>query len=432
MRRIWRACGRCVVGEAVYPALELPEDGKLSQNILHFGRALRRAGLPIGPGRVIEAVRAVLAVGFSTRDDFYWALMAVFVSRPEERAVFDQVFRLYWRDPRFLEQMMSFLLPQVRGVQEERLADAGEKRAAEALLDGKAEVPAFDVDERAGDQIEIDASATASAEERLKTLDFEQMSLAEMAEAKRMLARMALPVQPLKVRRMGLGAGPAVDSRATMRAAMRTGGEVLAIKTRKPRERWPNLVVICDISGSMAQYSRMVLHFLHAVANRRGQGWARVHGFTFGTRLTNITRHLQGRDVDLALKAAGAEAQDWSGGTRIGTSIATFNRDWSRRVLGQGAVVLLITDGLDRDESGALEAAMQRLHLSCKRLIWLNPLLRWDGFAPKAAGIRAMLPHVDSFRAGHSVGSLQALGAVISDAGDSGEKARLLRMLSDS
>jgi uncharacterized protein with von Willebrand factor type A (vWA) domain len=258
------------------------------------------------------------------------------------------------------------------------------------------------------------------------------MSLTEMAEAKRMLARMALPVQPLKVRRMGLGAGPGVDARATMRAAMRTGGEVLAIKTRKPRERWPNLVVICDISGSMAQYSRMVLHFLHAVANRRGQGWARVHGFTFGTRLTNITRHLQGRDVDLALKAAGAEAQDWSGGTRIGASSATFNRDWSRRVLGQGAVVLLITDGLDRDESGALEAAMQRLHLSCKRLIWLNPLLRWDGFAPKAAGIRAMLPHVDSFRAGHSVGSLQALGAVISDAGDSGEKARLLRMLSDS
>jgi uncharacterized protein with von Willebrand factor type A (vWA) domain len=420
------------VGEAVYAALELPEDGKLSQNIAHFGRALRRAGLPIGPGRLIEAVRAVLAVGFTERVDFYHALMAVFVSRPEERVVFDQVFRLYWRDPRFLDQMMTYLLPQVRGVQEERLADAGEKRAAEALLDGKAEAPAFDVDERAGDQIEIDASATVSAEERLKTLDFEQMSLAEMAEAKRMLARMALPVQPIQTRRMGAGAGPRLDARATMRAAMRTGGEVLAIKTRKPRERWPNLVVICDISGSMAQYSRMVLHFVHAVANRRGQGWARVHGFTFGTRLTNITRHLQGRDVDAALRSAGAEAQDWSGGTRIGASIAAFNRDWSRRVLGQGAVVLLITDGLDRDDSGALEAAMQRLHLSCKRLIWLNPLLRWDGFAPKAAGIKAMLPHVDSFRAGHSVGSLQALGAVISDPKESGEKARLLRMISDS
>jgi uncharacterized protein with von Willebrand factor type A (vWA) domain len=168
------------------------------------------------------------------------------------------------------------------------------------------------------------------------------------------------------------------------------------------------------------------------VANKRGQGWARVHAFTFGTRLTNITRHLRNRDVDQALKMAGAEAQDWSGGTRIGTSLAAFNRDWSRRVLGQGAVVLLITDGLDRDDEGALGAAMQRLHLSCRRLIWLNPLLRWQGFAPRASGIRAMLPHVDSFRAGHSIASLQALGDVISDGADAGEKHRLMKLLGDS
>lgn len=422
------------MAEAVYTELNLPEDGKLSHNIAHFARALRRAGLPIGPGRVIEAVRAIAAVGFTERMDFYWALHAVFVSRPEERAVFDQVFRLYWRDPQFLEQMMSFLIPQVRGVQEERLADAAEKRAAEALLDGKAPAPP-EFDEPAGEdqQIDIDASATLSAEERLKVLDFEQMSVAEMAEAQRMLARLSLPVKPLKTRRMVPAlTGQAIDARATMRAALRTGGEVLSLKHRAPKERWPNLIVLCDISGSMAQYSRMVLHFVHAVANKRGQGWARVHAFTFGTRLTNITRHLKNRDVDQALKAAGAEAQDWSGGTRIGTSLATFNRDWSRRVLGQGAVVLLITDGLDRDDSGALSAAVERLHLSCRRLIWLNPLLRWEGFAPRASGIRAMLPHVDSFRAGHSIASLEALGRVISEAGESGEKARLMRLLGDN
>ena len=419
--------------KAVYPDLALPEDGKLAQNIAHFARALRRAGLPIGPGRVIEAVRAIAAVGFSERMDFYWALQAVFVSRPEERAVFDQVFRLYWRDPQFLEQMMSFLIPQVRGVQEERLADAAEKRAAEALLDGKAPPPPeFEEPEGEDQQIDIDASATVSAEERLKTLDFEQMSVAEMAAAQRMLARLSLPVKPLQTRRMGLGPGRSVDARATMRAALRTGGEVMALKMRAPKQRWPNLIVLCDISGSMAQYSRMVLHFVHAVANKRGQGWARVHAFTFGTRLTNITRHLKNRDVDQALKAAGAEAQDWSGGTRIGSSLAAFNRDWSRRVLGQGAVVLLITDGLDRDDSGALSAAVERLHLSCRRLIWLNPLLRWEGFAPRAAGIRAMLPHVDSFRAGHSIASLEALGRVISDGGDGGEKARLMRLLGDN
>jgi uncharacterized protein with von Willebrand factor type A (vWA) domain len=182
----------------------------------------------------------------------------------------------------------------------------------------------------------------------------------------------------------------------------------------------------------MSQYSRMALHFVHAVANKRGQGWSKVHAFTFGTRLTNITRHLRNRDVDQALKLAGAEAQDWSGGTRIGSSLAAFNRDWSRRVLGQGAVVLLITDGLDRDDSGALAAAMERLQLSCRRLIWLNPLLRWQGFAPRASGIRAMLPHVDSFRAGHSIASLQALGDVISNGGDAGEKHRLMKLLGDS
>lgn len=412
--------------------LAVHQDGKLSQNIAHFARALRRAGLPIGPSRVIEAVRAVELAGFSTRMDFYWTLQAVFVSRPEEREVFDQIFRLYWRDPQFLEHMMSFMIPQIKGAQEDRAAVAAERRAAEALLDGKAPAPPeLPEAQDQGQELEIDASATVSAEERLKTLDFELMSLAEMAEAKRMLARLSLPVQPLKTRRMavGAGAGARIDPRATMRAALRTGGEVMALHPRAPKQRWPNLVVICDISGSMAQYSRMVLHFLHAVANQRGQGWAKVHAFTFGTRLTNISRHLQHRDVDAALKAAGAEAQDWSGGTRIGSSIAAFNRDWSRRVLGQGAVVLLITDGLDRDETGVLEAAMARLHLSTRRLIWLNPLLRWDGFAPRAAGVMAMLPHVDSFRAGHSVASLQALGEVISKASDVGEKARLMQML---
>jgi len=413
--------------------LALPEDGKLSHNIAHFARALRRAGLPIGPGRVIDAIRAVEAAGFTERVDFFWTLHACFVSRPEQRAVFEQVFRLYWRDPQYLEHMMSLMLPAVRGVQEDRLADAAEKRAAEALLDGNApDLPDTGVDEEGGEQIEIDATATMSHEERLKTLDFEQMTVAEVAEAKRMLARLSLPVKPLATRRMVAAvAGRRIDARRTLRDALRQGGEVTRLSRRAAGERWPNLVVLCDISGSMSQYSRLVLHFVHAVANRKGQGWARVHAFTFGTRLTNITRHLRNRDVDAALKAAGAEAQDWSGGTRIGACLRAFNRDWSRRVLGQGAVVLLITDGLDRDDSGALSAEMQRLHLSCRRLIWLNPLLRWEGFAPRASGIRAMLPHVDAFRSSHSVASLEALGAAISDARDGGEKARLMAVLSD-
>ncbi|MGR3758851.1 vWA domain-containing protein [Roseobacteraceae bacterium NS-SX3] len=412
------------------PPLTLPDDPKLAHNITHFARALRKAGLPIGPGRVVDAVEAVAAAGFTSRQDFYWALHACFVSRPEHRAVFAQVFRLYWRDPRYLEHMMAAMLPAIRGVQEERAAKPGEKRAAEALLQGMLPERPGQEDAAEGTEIKIDASLTMSSEERLRTLDFEQMSTEEIAQAKRLLAQVKLPVQPIQSRRlMAAPRGSRADWRRTLRAAARRGGDLREIARAKRRIRWPNLVVLCDISGSMSQYSRIILHFLHAAANAKGQGWARVHGFTFGTRLTNITRHLAERDVDAALAAAGAEAQDWEGGTRIGDCLHAFNRDWSRRVMGQGAVVLLITDGLDRGDAERLGKEMQRLHLSARRLIWLNPLLRWDGFAPKAQGIRAMLPHVDSFRAGHSIASLQDLAHVISRPDDIGEKARLLALL---
>ncbi|MBM1632346.1 VWA domain-containing protein [Sulfitobacter mediterraneus] len=408
--------------------LDLPDDPKLAGNITHFARALRRAGLPIGPGRVIDAIRAVQVAGFTEKRDFYWTLHACFVNRPEHRRVFAQIFRLYWRDPRYLEHMMSAMLPAIRGVQEDRPAQAAEKRAAEALLDGADAPLPQDEDETAQDDplLEVDASLTMSATERLRQLDFEQMSLAEIAQAKRMLARLTLPVKPLPSRRAMAAPRGRIDAARTLRGALRRGGEMHQLVLKTPRPRYPNLVVLCDISGSMSQYSRMILHFLHAVSNAQGAGWARVHAFTFGTRLTNITRHLATRDVDAALAAAGAEAQDWEGGTRIGASLEAFNRDWSRRVMGQGAVVLLITDGLDRDAPEDLGRQMQRLHLTARRLIWLNPLLRWDGFAPKAAGIRAMLPHVDSFRAGHSIASLEALAEALSRPDDSGEKQRLL------
>jgi len=418
---------------ARYTELAIPDNGKLVDNITHFARALRRAGLPIGPGRVQAAIEAVAAAGFDRKPDFYWVLHAVFVNRPEERQVFNQIFRLYWRDPRYLEHMMSLMLPAIRNVSEEKAAEAAAKRAAEALLDG-AEAPDLPQsrDDPDNTEIQIDASQTASSDERLRSLDFEQMSTAEAAQARRMLARLSLPVQPLATRRLKADLrGRQPDWRRTLRASLRQGGEIAKLHHRRPATRWPALVVLCDISGSMSQYSRMVLHFVHAVANRQGQGWAKVHAFTFGTRLTNITRHLRTRDVDAALNAAGREAQDWQGGTRIGGCLRAFNVDWSRRVLGQGAVVLLISDGLDRDDPALLAREMERLHLSSKRLIWLNPLLRWDSFAPRARGVRAMLPHVDAFRAAHSIASIEALAEAISDPNDRGEKARLMAMLSD-
>ncbi len=415
-----------------YLPIDLPAEGKLGRNIAHFARALRKVGLPIGPGRIIDAIQAVQSAGFTQRDDFFWTLHACFVSRPEHRPVFAQVFRLFWRDPRYLEHMMSLVMPAIRGVADDRIVEPGEKRAAEALLDGvdRSALPATATDEPEETRLDIDATATASPEERLRNLDFEQMTTAEVAEAKRMLARMTLPVAPLVTRRHKAAPhGTRIDLRRTLRDSLRRGGEIGQLARTTRGTRWPNLVVLCDISGSMAQYSRMVLHFLHAVSNARGQGWAHVHGFTFGTRLTNITRHLATRDVDQALALAGGQAQDWSGGTRIGDCLHRFNQDWSRRVLGQGAVVLIITDGLDLGDPAALAHEIRRLQLSARRLVWLNPLLRWDGFAPRATGIQTMLPHVDSFRAGHNITSLAALADAISDSRDTGEKTRLLQVM---
>lgn len=408
------------------PALRVPEEGKLVDNIAHFARALRRAGVPVGTGRVIDAIAAVEAVGFTDRRDFYHTLEACFVSRPEQRPVFAQVFRLFWRDPQFLEHMISLLSPMVRGLNARPDPQAAERRAAEALVD--AEAP--ERREEGGEEVELDATLTFSAAERLRAMDFEQMSAAELAAAKRAIARIALPVRPIASRRTRADReGRLPDWRGTMRAALRSGGDVQGLAMRARRTRWPNLVALCDISGSMSSYSRMLLHFLHAAANAKGAGWAQVHAFTFGTRLTNITRHLRQRDVDAALAAAGREALDWEGGTRIGAALHAFNRDWSRRVMSQGAVVLLITDGLDRDDPERLAREMERLHLSARRVIWLNPLLRWDGFSPKARGIRAILPHVDSFRTCHTLASLDDLATALGGPADQGELDRIRRLV---
>ncbi|MEL7464888.1 MAG: VWA domain-containing protein [Pseudomonadota bacterium] len=411
--------------------LPIPKDGKLAANVVHFARALRKAGLPVGPGRMIDAIRAVEAAGFTSRDDFYWTLHACFVTKPDQRQLFAQTFRLFWRDPQFLEHMMSMMLPQLRGTTEEHVPEDAEKRAAESLL-GDEDMPEPETPEEEGEkeEIEIDASLTFSADEQLKQQDFEQMSSAEQAAALRAIARLDLPVKPVASRRTQAATrGRMMDARRTMRLAMRTGGDIRDLAMRQRRVRYPSLVALCDISGSMSGYSRMLLHFLHAASNAKGAGWSQVHSFTFGTRLTNITRHLKVRDVDSALKRAGREAEDWEGGTRIGRCLGDFNRYWSRRVLGQGAVVILITDGLDRDDPDKLAFEMERLQLSCRKLIWLNPLLRWEGFAPKARGVRAMLPHVDSFRASHNIASLEELAGALSRADDGGDKARLMRLL---
>ena len=381
--------------------------GRLAANIMHFGRALRAAGLPVGPGKVLDAIHAVDTVGIWRRADFYWALHAVFVNRRDQRHLFDQAFHVFWRNPALLKRMMGLILPTIRpeeGLDKDQLSP----RLAEAL---RGERPPPDTPaSRDAEDIRLDAALTWSDRETLHEMDFEKMSADEMRRAKAAIAAMKLPIMEVPTRRFHLDpAGARIDMRASLRANLRAGGDFAPLKSRSPRRRHPPLVILCDISGSMERYSRLLLHFLHAVTNDRD----RVFTFLFGTRLTNITRHLRHRDVDVALDVVAEAITDWSGGTRIGRCLHVFNRNWSRRVLGQGAVVLFISDGLDRDAASGLDREMERLHKSCRRLIWLNPMLRFAGYEPRAMGNRTIMPHVDDFRPVHNLNSLGALAEAL-------------------
>ena len=368
---------------------------------MHFARVLRAAGLPIGPDRVVDALRALEAAGIERREDFYWTLAAVFLSKREQQELFDQAFHIFWRDPQMLERIMSLLLPQVYGRAGQAEQPQAGQRLSEALYAKREQQQQQDEQ-----QIEIDASLTFSPSELLQHADFETMTGAELAQAKKLIARLRLPIPEVQTRRFRPDArGARIDLPATLRASLKGGAQIIALKRRSRITRHPPLVVLCDISGSMSRYSRMFLHFLHAITNDRD----RVHTLVFGTRLTNITRHLRNRDVDVAMNRVAAAIQDWAGGTRIGVCLEEFNRKWSRRLLGQNAVVLLISDGLDRDVGEGLGAEMERLHKSCRKLVWLNPLMRYEGVQPRPSGVRAMLPHVDAFMPVHNIDSLVEL-----------------------
>jgi uncharacterized protein with von Willebrand factor type A (vWA) domain len=379
-------------------------DGRIADNIVYFARALRKAGMRVGPASVIDAIEAVLAAGIGSRDDFYWTLHAVLVTRHEDHATFDEAFRLFWKSRELIEKMLAMFSPEAPDRREKQKPRAAENRVSQAMFEGhqNSQPP------REPPEIEVDARFTVSGNEMLRGKDFAQMTAAEIGDARRQIAALRLPLDTVRTRRFKPDPhGGKVDPRAMMRAAARTGGQLILPKFRSVREVHPPLIVLADISGSMSQYTRIFLHFLHALTEKR----RRVHTFVFGTRLTNLTRQMRHRDPDAALADCSAAVKDWSGGTRIGDTLGEFNRLWSRRVLGQGAVVLLITDGLERDDIAGLSEEMERLKKSCRRLIWLNPLLRFDGFEARARGVRAMLPYVDEFRPVHNLNALGDLCA---------------------
>lgn len=381
---------------------------RLADNIARFGRILRDAGLPIGPGKLLRALEAASLVNIEHREDFRTALEATLVDRAEQRPLFHQAFAVFWRDPRLMERMLQAMLPKAPG----RLPPRNDMATLNNRLRQAFAAPAAR-DRPAGDEapVELDAALSMSAREALAQRDFETMTLEELAQARRMLRELRLNLPEVLTRRSRADSrGPKIDMRRTVRHGLRTGGEWLVVQRRRRRHRPTALVVLCDVSGSMARYSRMLLHFLHAIGARRRD----FHAFTFGTRLTHITRALRHRDVDDALAEVGRRVADWSGGTRIGACLREFNRCWSRRVLAQGAVVLLASDGLECGDGADLEREMRLLRRSCRRIVWLNPLLRFEGFQPRAAGVRAMLPHVDDFVPAHNIASLSDLGRVLS------------------
>src|SRR5205085_2898799 len=340
-------------------------DGRLAENIVYFARALRAAGIPVGPGAVLDALSAVEAARVGTREDFYWTLHAVFIKRHEHSLLFQQAFDIFFRKRAYLEKLLAALIPQARP-REKEPPRPGAQRLEEALFSGLRAL------ERAREDMEIDARLTVSDREVLQRKDFAQMTAAEITAAKAAIGRLVLSLDQVKTRRLAPHRhGHLIDLRRTLRSSLKAGGAVIDLKFLGPRRKAPPLVALLDISGSMSQYTRLFLHFLHAVTNTR----KRVHTFLFGTRLTNVTRALKQKDPDEALAAVAASVVDWSGGTRIATSLRAFNRQWARRVLTQGAIVLLITDGLERDGGDELAFEMDRLHRSCRCLVWLNPLL---------------------------------------------------------
>jgi uncharacterized protein with von Willebrand factor type A (vWA) domain len=391
----------------------LSADGRLAENILLFCRTLRAAGVPVGTAQVIDALNAVAAVGVRRRDDFRTSLRASLLNDPGYFRLFDQAFHIYFRNPRLLERALSLLLTQPDDRADPD--DTAARRLAEAMtppevredVDGTADA----ADARPGSHSEI---------ERLRDKDFEEMSLAEQHEAARLLRADLAPLSRIRSRRYRQHAhGSRPDLRRTIRDMLRNDGEPVAIARKRRRLRPPPVVLVCDISGSMSHYSRMFLQFAHVLTARA----APVHTFVFGTRLTNVSRRLRLADSDAALAGIARDVRDWDGGTRIADSLRRFNRDWSRRVLAQGAVLILLSDGLERDTESDLEFQISRLHRSCRRLIWLNPMLRYAEFEPKAFGIRTMLPHVDEFRPAHNLRSLGDLGRLLAADGRAGSAA---------
>ncbi|WP_250452707.1 VWA domain-containing protein [Caballeronia sp. ATUFL_M2_KS44] len=372
-----------------------------ARNVVHFVRLLRGAGLGMSPAHAVDALDALRFIDLRRRDDVRATLACLLVHAADERDIFDSAFDLFWRDPDWEGKLRALLLPKVESgapppKRNNRLADALAARSGQKTAAAPESKPE-----------QTYARMSFSAQERLSHRDFDTLTADEWRALRHQIRAHRVPLATEPTRRLKAAShGTHADLRASARQAVRAGGDWTVWKYRAVVERRPPLVLLLDISGSMSAYSRAVLYFCHALLQSR----ERLQVFLFGTRLTNATRTLRERDPDVAITALGEQVADWSGGTRIGAALAEFNRRWARRVLAGRATVLLVTDGLDHEAIDVLDAEMARLKRFAHRLVWLNPLLRYPGFTPRARGVRAILPHVDAMLAAHNLDSLAAVG----------------------
>ena len=391
--------------ELAFPEVQ-ESHGHLLRNMVLFGRLLRTLGLDVTPTQIIDLVGALEHIDLSRREDFKNAARTILVNRQEHLELFDRAFDLFWRarEQGALQQMELGQLLQRRPKQPDQEAVLWEKEE-------RGETPGDDEPERT----ELDRIYTYSAREVLRHKDFADFTEEELEEVKALMQelRWELEKRPTR-RRTRAHRGPYLDMRRIFRTSLRYGGEPLRLAWRRRKLKRRPLVLICDISGSMERYSRVLLQFIYALTN----GLENVEAFVFSTRLTRITRYLRTHDVDEALDRVADAVRDWGGGTRIGEALKTFNFEWGRRVLGRGAIVIIISDGWDRGDIELLRREMERLQRSSYRLIWLNPLLGSAEYEPLTRGIQAALPYVDDFLPVHNLRSLEQLGQLLEELGE--------------
>ena len=373
--------------------------GRLLHNLILFGRVLRGLGLDVNPGRMMDLVSALDHIKIGNKSDFFYAARTLLVHDREDLELFDEAFELFWRKP-------------AESWEVEWQGLGRRKRSKKPLVtppplkDESLSSSESDSNTQTEPLTVIEVTRTYSNREVLRHKDFAQMTEEESVAVHELMSHLRWKISERRTRRRRPGKGEMLDLRRTLRKSLRAGGEIFSWSYREPKLKPRPLVIIADISGSMERYTRVLLHFIYGMKSALTQ---RVEAFVFSTRLTRITRPLQIRDLDLALKNVGSLVHDWAGGTRIGESLKTFNFEWGRRVLGRGAVVLIISDGWDRGDAELLHREMARLKRNCHRLIWLNPLLGADDYEPLTRGIQTALPHIDNFLPVHNLASLEDL-----------------------